>query len=152
MLTKGNDSLSVLGIKDVSMENTRVAIVVKSSKINQLGKGVTVVLSAQDSHTCPVKSMLGFLHVRPQISGPLFCHYGVKPLTRYQFSAVLDKAIVAIGLDKRFYKSYSFRIGAASTAYQKEFSDEDIKIAGRWKSSAFQTYIRSPLACSKPMG
>ena len=151
-MTKGNDSLSVLGIKDVSMENTRVGIVVKSSKINQLGKGVTVVLSAQDSHTCPVKSMLGFLHVRPQISGPLFCHYGGKPLTRYQFSAVLDKAIVAIGLDKRFYKSHSFRIGAATTAYQKGFSDEDIKIAGRWKSSAFQTYIRSPLACSKPMG
>ena len=152
MLTKGNDSLSVLSINNVSMANTRLAIVVKSSKTDQLGRGVTIVLSAQDSHTCPVKSMLGFLHVRPQIFGLLFCHYGEKPLTRYKFSAVLNKAIVAIGLDKRFYKSHSFRIGAATTAYQKGFSDEDIKIAGRWKSSAFQTYIRSPLACSKPMG
>ena len=39
VLTKGNDSLSVLGINDVSMENTQLAIVVKSSKTDQLGKG-----------------------------------------------------------------------------------------------------------------
>lgn len=72
-------------------------------------------------------------------------------MTRYQFAAVLDKAIAAIGLDKNFYKSHSFRISAATTAFQRGLSDEEIKIAGRWKSSVFQTYIRSPLTQFSPL-
>lgn len=43
VLTKGNDSLSVLSINDVSMKNTQLAIVVKSSKTDRLGKGVTIL-------------------------------------------------------------------------------------------------------------
>lgn len=38
-------------------------------------------------------------------------------------------------------------IGAATAAAEKGLSDEEVKLAGRWKSSEFQTYIKSP--CSK---
>lgn len=151
VLSKGNDSHSILGINDVRLDNNQLTITIKSSKTDQLGKGTTIVLNSYDSCICPVKCMLSFLQIRPKLSGPLFCHYGGKPLTRYQFAAVLDKAIAAIGLDKNFYKSHSFRIGAATTAFQRGLSDEEIKIAGRWKSSVFQTYIRSPLTQFSPL-
>lgn len=68
-------------------------------------------------------------------------------MTRYQFAVVWDKAIVAIVLDKKrsFTNLYSLRVGAATTAFNRGFSDEEIRIAGRWKSDAFQACIRLPL-------
>ena len=38
----------------------------------------------------------------------------------------------------------SFRIGAATTAKEKGISDVHIKMLGRWQSSAYQLYIRTP--------
>ena len=46
------------------------------------------------------------------------------------------------GLDTRSYKGQSFRIGAASHAADKGFSDAQIRTLGRWKSDAFKIYIR----------
>lgn len=150
-ISKGNNSQTILGIGDVNIQNNQLTLCIRCSKTDQLGKGVKVVVNNHGSIICPVQAMTKFLEVRPNFPGPLFCHFGGKPLTRYQFSAVLDKVIVAIGLESKYYKSHSFRIGAATTAADKGFSDEEIKIAGRWKSSAFQTYIRSPLSRTSPL-
>ena len=46
-------------------------------------------------------------------------------------------------LDTSRYKGRSFRIGAASLAAGKGFSDAQIRTLGRWKSDAFKLYIRS---------
>lgn len=150
-ISKGNNSQTILGIGDVNIQNNQLTLCIRCSKTDQLGKGVKVVVNNHGSIICPVQAMTKFLEVRPNFPGPLFCHFGGKPLTRYQFSAVLDKVIVAIGLESKYYKSHSFRIGAATTAADKGFSDEEIKIAGRWKSSAFRTYIRSPLSRTSPL-
>ena len=144
-LSKGNNLHTILRVSDVSLLNNQLTLCLRCSKTDQLGRGITIVLNRHGSSICPVQAMANFLQIRPQFMGPLFCHFGGKPLTRYQFSAVLDKAIIAIGLDNKYYKSHSFRIGAASAAADRGFSDDDIKMAGRWKSSAFKTYIRSPL-------
>ena len=47
-------------------------------------------------------------------------------------------------LDKATYKSYSFRIGAASGTAPRGFSDVQIQLMGRWRSDAFRQYIRLP--------
>lgn len=49
-----------------------------------------------------------------QVQGPFFCHINAKPLTKYQFTSLLHKAVKFIGLDTSIFKSHSFRIGGAT--------------------------------------
>ena len=63
-------------------------------------------------------------------------------LTRYQFSQVLDKVLKLVGVEGR-YRDHSFRIGAATAAFEQGYLVESIMEAGRWKS---MSYIRCPLS------
>ena len=56
------------------------------------------------------------------------------------------QALTAAGIDTAGYSGHSFHIGAATTAAQASFSDSFIQALGRWKSSAFQEYIRTDTA------
>ena len=56
----------------------------------------------------------------------------------------LNAALTFCNLDTKLYKAHSFRIGAASWASAKGFSDSQIRLLGRWQSSAFLRYIRTP--------
>ena len=46
-------------------------------------------------------------------------------------------------MDLAQYTGHSFRIGAATSAAQVGLSDSPIQILGRWRSSAFQHYLRT---------
>ena len=70
-------------------------------------------------------------------------HSGGKALTRYQFSSVLEKSLNALGVHGRF-KAHSFRIGAATAAFEAGCSPDAIMQAGRWKSKVHKAYIRCP--------
>ena len=48
------------------------------------------------------------------------------------------------GLQAKDYAGHSFRIGAATTAGARGVPDSTIKILGRWESSAYLLYIRTP--------
>lgn len=137
----------VLSLDDVkiSSDKSHLRITIRSSKTDQRGQGVTLQIAATHDAICPVQALLEYLHVRPvdiKRPGPLFCHINGQPLTRYQFSAVLKKALAALGGDYSRYQSHSFRIGAATAAAAMGVSVDDIKRAGRWSSDAFKTYIR----------
>lgn len=100
-----------------------------------------------ESETCPLKHMLKFLRLRRGINCKyLFCHTNGMPVTRYQFSAVLKKSLLALGYQNSNYRSHSFRIGAATTASKNGLTNEKVQLCGRWKSSAFKAYIRIPSA------
>ena len=60
-------------------------------------------------------------HCQPHPSSPASAGPGKQPLCRLQFW-----------------------IGAATTAAERGIPDSIIKVLGRWKSDAFQTYIRMP--------
>jgi len=47
------------------------------------------------------------------------------------------------GIDDSKYASHSFRSGAATTAAEASIPDEHIKMLGRWKSEAYQVYVKS---------
>ena len=114
-----------------------------SSKTDQFGHQTKLEISKHDLDiVCPVFNMERYLRVRPKIGGILFCHLNSKPLTRYQVSAMLKKAIRFLGLNKNHYNTHSFRIGAATTASVMGKSDEEIMKFGRWNSVAFKKYIR----------
>lgn len=141
-----NDTSRVFHHNHVNIVENRhhIELTIPYSKTDQLGVGKTIVIPETGCQVCPLFHMRIYLQNRPNVHGPFFCHFGGKPLTRYQFTAVLSKVLTFLGVDTKLYKSHSFRIGAASFYHLKGESDEQIKIMGRWKSRAFQTYIRIP--------
>ena len=57
----------------------------------------------------------------------------------------LREALLQAGIDTTNFSGHSFRIGAASTAARAGLNDSFIQTLGRWKSSAFMAYIRTPV-------
>ena len=56
----------------------------------------------------------------------------------------VKEALGEAGIDLTGYSGHSFRSGAATTAAAKGSSDSAIKMLGRWKSEAYQLYIKTP--------
>jgi len=80
--------------KNVIANEDSISIVLETSKTDQFRNGVNIIVQKQtDNAVCPVNHLKKYLACRPPFGGPLFCHYGGKPLTRYKFSAVLKKRL-----------------------------------------------------------
>ena len=76
--------------------------------------------------------------------GPLFQFYDGRSLTRERFVQAVRKALTKAGFDHQVYAGHSFRIGAATTAAHCGIPDSVIQTLGRWQSSAYLLYIRTP--------
>ncbi|KAI0798486.1 hypothetical protein BC629DRAFT_1285671 [Irpex lacteus] len=76
---------------------------------------------------------------------PLFSwrdHSGaIRPLTRNAALTRINNIFQAHGWGTAF--GHSFRIGGASFYLAQKVSPEVVRIAGRWKSLAYETYIRA---------
>ena len=95
---------------------------------------------------CPVEAISEYIAYRKHSSPdePLFSFMDSSPIPRSFFTQYLQRSLRWAGLSLAAYKSHSFRIGAASTAAIKGFSESQIQYMGRWKSDAFKKYIRIP--------
>ena len=58
--------------------------------------------------------------------------------------ARVREALQAVGLPYDSFAGHSFRIGAATAAAKAGLEDSVIQMLGRWNSSAFLSYIRTP--------
>lgn len=133
-------------ISDVKVFQSYLEIYLASSKTDQFGKGITIRIAAQPNKVvCPLVTLSSYLQVRPFVEGPLFCHFNGNPLTKHQFSALLKKSLSTLGIKNARLTSHSFRIGMATTCALEGLSDDQIKTAGRWASSAYLRYIRVPI-------
>ena len=56
----------------------------------------------------------------------------------------MRKALSAAGVDTSKYAGHSFHIGAATTAAKLGVQDSLIRTMGRWESSVYLLYIRTP--------
>ena len=66
-------------------------------------------------------------------------------LTRELFVRELRIALKSVGIEAEKFAGHSFRIGAAATtAATCGMPDSLIQTLGRWKSSAYTLYIRTP--------
>lgn len=147
---KTNDNHHVISINDIqiffdqSIKKKILLLTVPYSKTDQTGNGSRIQLNESPMPViCPLFHLQRYLSVRPKTNGPLFVHIDGSPLTRYQFTSVLNKAINLLGLSNSHYTSHSFRIGAASDSFTKGHSESEIMKKGRWYSNAYKTYIRN---------
>ena len=76
--------------------------------------------------------------------GPLFSSGRFSPLSRANVTAALRQLLQGTNEEANNYASYSFRIGAATTAAAAGLPPALIKTLGRWKSNAYETYIQYP--------
>ena len=138
------DVAFVIMASDVSINDNgeSLSLVIRHSKTDQYDHGARLRLCRSGADICPVTSAKRFLEHRPRLGGPLLCHFDGRPLTRYQFSAVLKKCLSGLGLQYDRYTSHSFRIGAATAAAVAGYSPEVIQQAGRWRSDTYRIYIR----------
>ena len=117
---------------------------IKASKTDPYRKGVTIYFGATGNDLCPVAALLGYMVLRGNRDGPMFMFANGDHLTRDRFVAQLRQALTAAGMDCTLYAGHSFRIGAATTASMCGIQDSLIKTFGRWESSAYMVYIRTP--------
>jgi integrase len=102
------------------------------------------LLIQQSEHPpyCPVQALRDYLLVRNNRPGPLFLNVDACPVNRPAFSAFLKVCVTLCGLQPDNYNTHSFRIGRATQLAQDNESDDTIRRAGRWSSTAYMSYIR----------
>ena len=137
-----------LSFADISVDSVAnpslLKIRIKASKTDPFRQGVDVFVGRTDTELCPVAALLSYMAVRGPGPGPLFRFRDGKPLTRERFVQQVRAALSQAGINYKGYSGHSFRIGAATTAAKRGVADATIKMLGRWKSSAYQLYIRTP--------
>ena len=143
-----------LSVADVSVDSHAspmyVAVNIKAPKTDPFRQGVTIYLGRTYCQICPVSAVLRYLVERRSMPGPLFTFRDGKFLTRERFVLAVREALATTGMDTSKYSGHSFRIGAATTAAERGIQDSLIKTIGRWESSAYLLYIRTPrnMICS----
>ena len=121
-----------------------VCIHLRKAKTDPFGRGISLYLGRTGTDICPVAALLNYLSIRPRGDGPIFVHQDGSPLLKHQFITEVRQALGAAGLNPSQYSGHSFRIGAATTAAAAGIPDHLIKTLGRWESSAYMLYVRTP--------
>ena len=139
-----------LTFADILVDNPtnphQLHILLKRSKTDQAGKGAIVGIGRTGGQLCPVAAVLSWMVRRGNALGPLFHFQDGAPLTQQRFVVELWKALQMIGEDPQQFGGHSFRAGATTTAAQQGIGDATIKLLGRWRSSAYQVYIKTPVS------
>lgn len=116
----------------------------KASKTDPFRVGIDIFIGRTNDDVCPVAAVLAYMARRGPGAGPFFKFRDGKPLTRARLVIEVKQALATAGVDCRPYSGHSFRSGAATTAAQQGIGDATIKMMGRWKSSAYQLYVKTP--------
>ena len=119
-------------------------ITIEASKTDPFRKGIHIFFGVTGNTLCPVTALLSYMASRGDSPSPLFHFEDGRHLTRKQLSLALRRALTYSGVDASCFSGHSFRIGAATTAAQKGVEDSVIRMVGRWESSAYLRYIRTP--------
>ena len=146
--TPSTSPLATVRWGDVTVNDPRSPTMLKThlrvSKCDQFGKGVDVYVGSANGLRCPVTAVVAYMAIRGRSPGPFFLTQQGKPLTKSRFIAEVRKGLAKAGLDQATFAGHSFRIGAATAAAQAGVPDSAIQVLGRWNSTAFLSYIRTP--------
>ena len=142
------DPTAHLSLEDIAVDSksapTVIQVNIKQSKTDPFRQGVQLYLGKTSTDICPVSAILPYLAIRGARIGPLFVLEDGSYLTRQRFATMVSSTLKHAGVNDKLYTTHSFRIGAATTAKEAGVSDVHIKMLGRWKSNAYQLYVRTP--------
>ena len=143
-----DDIIAVTDVtRDPNYPPSFVCIRLRRSKTDPFSAGVDVYLGRTGHPICPVAALLAFLAVRPaDPKGPLFRFLDGTTLCRDRLIREVRTVLRDHGFDHSKYHGHSFRIGAATSAAAAGIPDHAIKMLGRWDSSAYLLYVRTPPA------
>lgn len=104
------------------------------------------VFLTQQGTLCPLLALRNLAVVVPAgPDDPLFSwrdrNGDIRPLVKEAALRRINSIFLALGFGTSF--GHSFRIGGASFYLSQKVNPEIIRIAGRWKSLAYETYIRA---------
>ena len=136
-----------LGLADVAVNShsspSCLRLRIKASKTDPFRKGCFLHIGKGESPLCAIHSLLAYLSLRGDAPGPLFLFRDGRPLSRALLTSWLRGILSTAGIQGNF-SSHSFRIGAATVAARNGIPDHQIQALGRWTSSAYLLYIRTP--------
>jgi hypothetical protein len=123
-----------------------IEVRVKSPKESKAGSIAVIDVFETGGQTCPVKAFEKWERQQVRLGDkPLFSEDRGKPLTGSELNKMLKELLGdLVDYRKGSITAHSFRSGLASLMAEKGMSDEDIQIAGRWSSRAFERYIKLP--------
>ena len=93
---------------------------------------------------CPVSALHAYVCSRGLKAGPLFVDASFRPLTRKTFLHYLHLCVDLTNLPIGQFNTHSFHIGRVTQLAMDNTPESKIKDIGRWKSNAYQKYIRLP--------
>ena len=139
-----------LSFQDVSVDSLEapqmLKVKIKASKTDPFRTGLDIFIGRTQCCLCPVTAVLTYMIRRGSAPGPLFQFSNGTPLTRSYFVSKVKEALTEAGIDNSCYSGHSFRSGAATTAAEQGIGETTIKTFGRWRSNAYQVYIKTPRA------
>ena len=137
-----------ISLADITLDSRfspqTIQLHIKQSKTDPFRQGVNIYLGRTDQDICSVRAIFAYLATRGSKPGPLFILPDGRWLTRTIFSSAIDKILLEMHMDKGSYNMHSFQIGAATSTIKAGISDVQVKMLERWKSVAYQHYVRTP--------
>lgn len=103
---------------------------IKQSKTDPFHQGVHIYLGKTDQDICPAAAIVPYLTIGGTAPGHLFILEDGKMLTQQLFKSAMDTVLSQLHLDKGYFNTHSFRIGAATSAIDVGIPDVQIKMMG----------------------
>ena len=138
---------------EISVESgtsRNLKLTIQKSKTDPFRQGCVLFVgstNAAEAAVCPVRLTETYLNAtatRPHAS-LLFAWQRGAALEKKDFVAAVQRAIQRHGVpNAKAYMGHSFRSGAATSAAAAGVPEWLIKAMGRWTSSAYETYIKTP--------
>jgi hypothetical protein len=134
----------------LDLKTKSLTLFLRRSKTDTDNKGVSVYIGCSKELTCCAHcSMSAYLKLRNSVppiddDAPLFLVPGGKVLTKSYMISTTRLLLSVSGYNPALYSGHSFRAGAATTAGDSGFRDWELKMLGRWSSSAYNIYLRNP--------
>lgn len=132
---------NVLGVDQVSVYSSSMIVFFKNFKFSK-GKTHKLRIHKVKFGPCPVDYVTRYLLVRPKVKGPLFCKIDGSFVSRDNFVKVLKTSLAYLNIDSSHFNTHSFRIGRCTDLSGEGYSEQQIKLIGRWNSSSYRKYVR----------
>jgi hypothetical protein len=131
--------------KDMTMYHTHYDILLRASKTDRFGAGVTIRLYATGGSTCPVRAMTAYVKMIPphmkHNNMPLFITSSGQALTKVLLVSTIKSLVEKTGQNASLYTGHSMRRGGATSLALAGIAPSIIKQRGRWKSHTWERYV-----------